>query len=223
MDFVKILKSFEEFVYEALTWLILLPRTLVRIVLRPNVMIDYASAQLQVEETRRFAAALSPPLLLILCVLLSHFVDLSIRSQTPVPGALASEILNSEQNLLLYRTIAFGLWPLVGACYLLWRTGNAVDRETLRIPFYEQCYLVAPFALLASVSVSLSASSSHAWQLVAVALLFVALLWYWLVQAAWMRRRAVIARWRASLAALVILLIGATVNGLVGVALVSSR
>lgn len=28
MDFLKILKSFEEFVYEALTWLVLLPRTL---------------------------------------------------------------------------------------------------------------------------------------------------------------------------------------------------
>jgi hypothetical protein len=65
MDFVKILKSFEEFVYEALTWLILMPRTLVRIVLRPNAMTHYAGAQLQVEETRRFNTALSPPLLLI--------------------------------------------------------------------------------------------------------------------------------------------------------------
>ena len=39
MDFLKILKSFEDFVYEALIWLILLPRTLLRIVLRPRQMV----------------------------------------------------------------------------------------------------------------------------------------------------------------------------------------
>lgn len=38
MDFLKIPKSFEEFVYEALTWLVLPPRTLFRILVAPARM-----------------------------------------------------------------------------------------------------------------------------------------------------------------------------------------
>ena len=137
MDFLKILKSFEEFVYEALTWLILLPRTLMRILLSPARMADYASSQLSSQSESRFSEAISPPLLLMLCVLLSHAIDLGIRNSTQTAdGSLAAMVLSSEQGLLLYRTISFGVWALAGAVYLLLRTGAAVNRETLRAPFY---------------------------------------------------------------------------------------
>ncbi|MFC6839821.1 hypothetical protein [Xanthomonas theicola] len=46
MDFLKILKSFEDFVYEALIWLILLPQTLLRIVFSPRRMASYAEREL---------------------------------------------------------------------------------------------------------------------------------------------------------------------------------
>ena len=39
VDFLKILKSFEDFVYEALIWLVLLPKTLWRILRRPRQMV----------------------------------------------------------------------------------------------------------------------------------------------------------------------------------------
>lgn len=76
MDFLKILKSFEDFVYEALIWLILLPKTLVRIVLRPRQMVAYVQAEQTREGDDRYGDAISPPLLLILCVLVSHVFDL---------------------------------------------------------------------------------------------------------------------------------------------------
>jgi hypothetical protein len=135
MDFLKILKSFEEFVYEALTWLVLLPRTLWRIVLSPRRMTGYAGAQLASQSEAGFSEAISPPLLLILCVLISHFFDLAVRNPAPeVEAGLGAIVLSSEQNLLLYRTIAFGVWSLAGAVYLLVRTHRSVDRETLRAP-----------------------------------------------------------------------------------------
>ena len=110
MDFLKILKSFEEFVYEALAWLVLVPRTLYPLLPFPGRMSDYASEQLSSESDNRFSEALSPPLLLILCVLLSHFFDLGIRDPVPVAeGSLETMLLSSEQNLLLYRTVAFGV------------------------------------------------------------------------------------------------------------------
>lgn len=81
---------------------------------------------------------------------------MAIRTSAPDVGrSLSAMVLASEQNLLLYRTIAFGIWALAGSLYYLLRTRRPVDRETLRLPFYEQCYLVPPFALLISIGLSL--------------------------------------------------------------------
>lgn len=220
MDFLKILKSFEEFVYEALTWLVLLPRTLWRIVVAPRRMTDYAGAQLASQSETRFSEAVSPPLLLILCVLISHFIDLAVRRPTPAVGqGLGNVLLSSEQNLLLYRTIAFGVWSLAGAVYMLMRIRRPVDRETLRAPFYEQCYLVAPFAFTMSMALTLIALG-HPWALLtAVSLTLLATAWFWLAQAAWLRKHASLSLWRSLVAAAFVLAVGSAVNAGVGHAL----
>lgn len=219
MDFLKILKSFEEFVYEALTWLLLLPRTLLRIVVYPRRMTRYAATELADEGEDRFDDAISPPLLLILCVLIAHFIDLAVRAQTPAtPGTLASLVLGSEQNLLLYRTIAFGVWALAGAACFLWRTGVPLNRSSLRTPFYEQCYLVAPFALLLSISGSLLLMGERG-LLPGAVLSLVGGLWFWLAQVDWIRSRTGVSLPHALLAGTLVLVVGSAVNALVGYAL----
>lgn len=220
MDFLKILKSFEEFVYEALTWLVLLPRTLWRIVISPRRMTSYAAKQLDSQSDTRFSEAISPPLLLILCMLLSHFIDLAVRNPVPTTDeALANVLLSSEQNLLLYRTVAFGVWSLAGAVFMLVRTHKPVDRETMRLPIYEQCYLVAPFAFSVSVSLTLIALN-HFWALLAaVTVCLLATVWFWAAQAAWLRDRASLSLWRSLVAALLVLIVGSAVNAAVGRAL----
>ena len=45
MDFVKILRSFEEFLYEILTWLLFYPRTLWRVLRRPLAMMRYSDGE----------------------------------------------------------------------------------------------------------------------------------------------------------------------------------
>lgn len=214
MDFLKILKSFEEFVYEALTWILLLPRTLTRIAAWPQRMTDYAAAELKRSDEARFSDAVSPPLLLILCVFIAHLVDLRVRSQEPsVSGSLASVIFASEEYLLLYRTIAFGVWALAGATYLLVSTRQPVNRESLRIPFYEQCYLVAPFALLLSISTSLLFADYKG---TAVILVIGGTLWFWIAQALWISHKRRLPIWRSGVAATVIILAGAAINAGVG-------
>ena len=59
MDFLKILKSFEDFVYEALIWLILLPKTLLRIITRPRQMALYAEQELASADDERFGDVLT--------------------------------------------------------------------------------------------------------------------------------------------------------------------
>ncbi|NYF22726.1 hypothetical protein HDC36_004203 [Xanthomonas sp. JAI131] len=220
MDFLKILKSFEDFVYEALTWLILLPQTLLRIMFSPRRMATYAERELaSADDEQRFGDSISPPLLLILCILIAHLVDLEIRAQTPTDsGSLADALLASEQNLLLYRTIAFGVWSLAGAaCYLVGER-IPINRQTLRGPFYEQCYLVAPFALVVSIGGSLLLIGTDA-ELPGACMILAAVLWFWCVQIVWFRHRMRIALWRSAVASTITLLIGAGINLGVGHAL----
>lgn len=224
MDFLKILKSFEEFVFEALTWLVLLPRSLARTVFAPLQMTEYAATQLRSESDARFSEAISPPLLLILCVLLAHGFDLAVR--TPVhtaDGTLADTLLASEQNLLLYRTIAFGIWALVGSVYSLARRRLPVNRESLRLPFYQQCYLVSPFALLISVAVSLMGLATARAVIAGLLLSACAGLWFWLVQAHWIRRHTALPWWRSLVAATLILLAGSVANAAAGYMLVTTH
>lgn len=223
MDFLKILKSFEDFVYEALIWIILLPKTLVKILLMPRRMTLYAATELKADDEDRFSEEIPPPLLLILGVLIAHFVDLAIRAQTPNPsGTLAHEIFSSEQNLLLYRTIAFGAWALAGAVCFLVHTGGPIGRKSLRVPFYEQCYLVAPFALMVSMSSSFFLMG-QSWMVAGACLAAAATLWFWLVEIDWIRTRTGVPFWRAIISATLIVLAGSLFNAAVGQVLTMTR
>ena len=215
MDFLKILKSFEELVFEVLTWIVLLPRTLYRILRSPLRMSAYAASQLQSKSETRFSAAISPPLLLILCVLSAHGFDMALRTSAPaLDGSLAASLLASEQNLLLYRTIAFGIWALVGSVYFLTRMKQRVDRETLRLPFYEHCYLVAPFALMSSIGLTLVAVGEPWAGYIGALLSVFAAAWFWAVQIAWMRQHTALPLWRCVIAATLVCMMGSLINGL---------
>jgi hypothetical protein len=127
------LKSIEDFVYEALTWIILRPRTLLRIVFQPMRMTGYADSQLRRDDEARAKDAISPPLLLVLRVLLAHLIDPGVHvSPGDDAGLLQHHLLGSEKNLLVYRTIAFGVWARAGAMYCLRKSGAAIDRDTMR-------------------------------------------------------------------------------------------
>lgn len=216
MDFLKILKSFEDFVYEALIWLILLPKTLWRVVLRPRQMVTYVQAEQTREGDDRYGDAISPPLLLILCVLVSHVIDLALRKQTAQEmGSLAAEMLKSEQNLLLYRTMAFGMWSLAGAVWYMRHSRQPIHRVNLRNPFYEQCYLVAPFAMAMSLSTTFALSGGL---LVAfgVGVALVALLWFLVAEWHWVRERAGLGAVHAAVIAGGLVLAGLVANAALG-------
>jgi len=50
----------------------------------------------------------------------------------------------------MLRALAFSIFPLTAATTLLRRRHLAIDRKSLRGPFFSQCYLTAPFALAVS-------------------------------------------------------------------------
>ena len=149
MDFMKLLRSFEEFLFEATSWLVFYPLTLWRVLVRPLETMAYSDAEQADDETGRYDDAVTPPLFLLITVVLMNGVALVAHLPGPPgTGALQHAIFASPQNAALFRALVFSLIPLVAAVTLLRRQGIRLSRESLRPPFYAQCYLAAPCAVI---------------------------------------------------------------------------
>lgn len=189
MDFLKILRSLEEFLYEVMTWLLFYPRTLWRVVRHPGKMAHYAHHELIDRDDDQFIDAISPPLFLMLSVLLSHFAEVTSHSTmfTPVSG-ITREFFSSEQNLLLYRSIMYSIWPLLAAATMMIRRHEAIDRKTLRPAFFTQCYLAAPFAIAFSAGSAISRGGIDNAAMIGNAVMLAAFCWYIGVETIWFRQ-----------------------------------
>jgi hypothetical protein len=213
VDLLKILRSLEEFLYEAITWLIFYPRTLWRIVSQPLTMAKYASTEIDQKTDNQFTDAISPPLFLMLTLGLAHVIELSSNSAgLVVKSAIGQSILNNEQNLLIYRSIAFSIWPLVFASAYLQTTKVALDRDSLRGPFFAQCYITAPFALGLSLGTSLIHQPEDWLRVAGLSSMMIGLSWYIITQTRWSRLRLNLGWWRALAFALLQLVIGGMIN-----------
>lgn len=192
MNFYQIIRSLEDLLYEVMGWLIFYPRTLWRCVVRPNAIMAYTIEELQDTSEDRYADLLSPPLFLMLSLLIAHGLEkllgVGLEEAAEVLGETGKMIVSSEQNLLLYRSFLFALFPLVAAVGLIRRKGVALDRNTLKGPFFQQCYFAGAYGLAVSTA---SALLRHPTQWVAIsgAILFgVGSIWYLVIQSRWISR-----------------------------------
>lgn len=179
MDFVKILRSLEEFLYEVMSWLAFYPRTLVRIVRHPVASARYVAVQRGQPQDQQFTEAISPPLILVLSILLAHTVEIAITPPLRLPsGTLTELVFGTQQGLLLFRSLCFAVLALVAALSTLRRSGQRLDRDTLRMPFYVQCFLAAPFALVVSTALTITRAASGTVASLAVAVAALSAGWY---------------------------------------------
>lgn len=187
MDLIRILRSFEEFVFEATSWLVFYPLTLWRIVRRPLTTMAYSEREQADPEEQRYDDALSPPLLLLATVLLVNLIGAAAHVPPPPGSTEVIKALNaSQQNLVLFRSLVFSLVPLVAAATLLRRKGIALSRETLRAPFYAQCYLAAPCAVFISAG-GIVLQRRDLPDVIGVLGIAAGTLWFLIVQARWFR------------------------------------
>jgi len=199
MDFMKILKSLEEFLYEVMTWLVFYPRTMWLTVRHPWVMMDYADSELLDRTTEQYTDTLSPPLFLVLTIILSHGLELAIVGQSEMVADTRglSALISDDTNLIIFRAISFSLFPLMMALRLLRRQRRKLDRDTMRPPFYSQCYVTAPFALVTGV-VSLMLRNTNQWVVLgAAALMLVTIIWYLVLQTGWFAQHLGVSKLRA--------------------------
>jgi lysylphosphatidylglycerol synthetase-like protein (DUF2156 family) len=185
LDFIKLLKSFEELLYEVMIMLVFFPRTLWLTFRHPQRMMDYSDTELGDVQSEQFTDTLSPPLFLMICLVISHGV--SVATQGATATAMLPKLLQNTQNLLALRVFVFSLFPLMLSLRLLRGLGIALDRESLRAPFYSQCFIAAPVAMAIGLCFSighLAALGQYA-SYVAFTLLVAILAWYTRQQAHW--------------------------------------
>lgn len=190
MNFVQWLNTLDDLLYELMSWLVFFPITLWRIVTRPLSTLRYAEDQLSLEPALQYRGTVSPPIMLILAILLSQALAISIEGTNPIVASKhgMSALVSDNTTLLLLRIFLFGIFAVAAASWKVHRSEQPVDRDTLKPPFYAQCYLVAPLALLVGIG---SVCASHydgtvrtaGWLLQGATLIF-----YGLVQTAWLRR-----------------------------------
>jgi hypothetical protein len=152
MDFMRLLKSFEELLYEVMVMLVFFPRTLYLTFRYPQRMMDYADTELGDVLSEQYDDTLSPPLFLVMCLGVSHGIGRMVRHDQT--GSLP-ELLQDPENLLLANVFVFSLFPLLMSLRLIGRLGLPLNRVTLRPPFFSQCFVTAPVAMGVGLSLSL--------------------------------------------------------------------
>ena len=195
MDFMRLLQSLEELLYELVSWLVFYPVTLWRTLTHPRQMMRYADVELGDTLEERYKDTLSPPLFLLLTLLLAHGLELALIAHRD--DGMLPQILRNDTNLLIFRAFLFSIFPLLMAVRLLRKSGADLDRETLKPPFYSQCYVAAPFAFGVSAGANFARTGQQTLVAAGIVILVLSLLWYLVVETRWFQHDLKIGRFAA--------------------------
>ena len=199
MDFLKLIQSLDELLYEIMSWLIFYPVTLWRALTRPLKMMDYADTELGDPAERQYSDTLSPPLFLLLTIALTHAAELSLVGQDQLVTSKTglSAFVSDDSSLILVRVAFFSIFPLIMAARMVRARHMKLDRGPLKPPFYSQCYVTAPFAMMVS-GASILMRMDGVWAVAGFALLVFALLWFGTLQILWFAHHLRTGYWRAA-------------------------
>jgi hypothetical protein len=190
MIFFHILKSLDELLYELMTWLVFYPVTLWRSFRHPLRMMEYARTELRKKTGDQFRETLRPPIFLLVTLVLAHIVELEAVGDSKIISSHEglADYVNDDTTLIIFRIIAFALFPVAMATIETELGGERVNRTTLQKPFYAQCFLAAPFALALSLASTAIRYSNSTLQTAGVVVVFAASAAYIWAQARWLRQ-----------------------------------
>lgn len=199
MNFFNLLQSLDELLYEVMSWLVFYPITLWRTLVRPLKMMDYSDVEQGDSADQQYTDTLSPPLFLLLSLLLVHAAEIALVGNDAVISSKVglAAFVSSNTDLIILRVVSFSLFPVMLATRVVRAQKLQVNRDTLRAPFYSQCYVVAVLGMLLGGGVILI-KLGHDWSgLAGLALALFGLLWFGFLQTAWFNQHLKCGRLRA--------------------------
>ena len=199
MNFFNLIQSLDDLLYEVMSWLVFYPVTLWRTLVRPLQMMDYSDIEQGDAADEQYTDTLSPPLFLLLSLILVHAAEIALVGDDAMIASkvgLAAFVSNNT-DLIILRIVSFSLFPVMLATRLVRAQGLQVNRDTLRAPFYSQCYVAAVLAMLLGGGVILI-KLAHDWSVLAgAALALFGLLWFGFLQTAWFNQHLKCGRLKA--------------------------
>jgi hypothetical protein len=222
MDFLKIIQSLDELLYEIMSWLIFYPVTLWRTLVHPLKMMDYADVELKDARDEQYTDTLSPPLFLLLTLILIHSVELTVVGENELVRSNVGlkALISDDTSYIVFQALTYSLFPLVMASALVRKQGIGLDRNTLRAPFHGQCYLAAMLALGVSGSDVLIRYGAMWSTLAGLGLALATFLAYGLCQSSWFAQHLDVSRsrgfWHASQGMVASLAVAGAIGSLMG-------
>ncbi|PXW71291.1 hypothetical protein C7451_11337 [Blastomonas natatoria] len=196
MDFMGLLRSFEDILFEIVSWLYFYPRTFLLTLFRPQKMMAYADDEIDDEAKDRYESTITPPVFLMITIALASSVSDAILGPEAVKQAMQDtpEFLRDWKNDLLFTATIFSVYPLLLAVALLRHRKVPIERASLRPPFYSQCFVAAPFGLANYVALALMGEGSYNYTLlgssfsgieIGITVFAATLIWYMYLQTRW--------------------------------------
>ena len=199
MNFFNLLQSLDELLYEVMSWLVFYPITLWRTLVHPLKMMDYSDLEQGDADDQQYTDTLSPPLFLLLSLIIVHAAELAlVGTEAVVTSKIGlSALVSTNTDLIMLRIVSYSLFAVLMATRLVRARKVELTRQTLRAPFYSQCYVVALLAILFGAA-TIMIRLAHTWSLVTgVVLALAALLWFGTLQTAWFVQHLKCSRLRA--------------------------
>ena len=192
MPFLIFLKSFEVLLYEIMSWVVFYPRTLWRSCRQPLRMMKRSQEDLQLPPPDQFRDIISPPIFLLLTVLVAHAFEVAVVGNSPIldNGFGLAGLIQDNTSLILFRLIAFATLPIIAAAFGVAATGQPLDRITLQPLFYAQCFATTPVVLLCSIASTVSRLQGSTADLAADVMLSAAAVFYIGVETRWFSTEA---------------------------------
>src|SRR5262245_8100795 len=155
MDPRQLLKTLEGAVFEMALWVLLLPKTLFRVLRRPVWVLDYTTAEMAKPESERFDDYLSPVSFWLLVAVGPYlWATETIRRHYNLPAASGDAMSHlSILNRYMICALLLVAAPLTVAVIFSLIRGHGVTRRVLLPHFAAQCYLQSP-ALLAVMPIA---------------------------------------------------------------------
>lgn len=197
---MKWLNSLDELLYEVMSWLLFFPITFWRAAIHPMALMAEVERQAALPEDEQYAALLSPPMFLALALLLAHSAAMALGETDAIIASnhgLAS-LVNDTTTALVLRVVVFASFALIVAARLVRSSGIPLSRVTLRVPFYEQCYPAAVFALGVSAGTSFASYAERHVHIGGLVLISASLVYFAVVEVRWFADRRGVGILRAS-------------------------
>lgn len=199
MDFMGLLRSVEDILFEIVSWLYFYPRTFLLSLFRPQRMMVYADDELDDRPQQRYESTINPPVFLMITIAMASSVSDFILGPEAVAQAIkdSPEFLRDWKNDLMFTAFIFSIYPLLLSIDLLRHRKIAIDRASLRPPFYSQCFVAAPFGLANYVALAFMSDTTYEYEILGTTydgvyigfpIFLLTLAWYTVQQARWFRR-----------------------------------